>query len=177
MSILAGEDSIDGVDSLPVDLKGVVTKTFETGKIVEPPERTIESPKKPKKTRTKRAAVEQETDEKAAKAFEAKSKVEKPEDATPQMLAAIKVADVGYHVEEVAGAPKAASATMRLEEAKGDGAVSTEGIAAPVAKPKAEKSRAKKRSIKKVDTSSEEEPEYIPKKSRSRSTPFKELLA
>ncbi|KAL1792531.1 hypothetical protein ACET3X_009038 [Alternaria dauci] len=164
--ILAGEDSIDGVDSLPVNLKVVVTKTLETGKIVEPPERTIESPKKPKKMRTKRSAVEQETDEKAAKAFEANIKVEKPEDATPQTLAAINVADVGYNVEEVAGALKVAS-----------GAASTEDTAAPVAKPKAEKSRAKKRSIKKVDTSSEEEPEYIPKKSRSRSNPFKELLA
>ena len=52
--IRAGEDSVDGIDSLPVDLEEVVTKTFETRKIVEPPERRIESPKKPKKVKAKK---------------------------------------------------------------------------------------------------------------------------
>ena len=89
--IRAGEDSIDGFDSLPADFEEVVTKTFETGKIVEPPERKIEPPKKPKKARAKKPAVEEETEEEAAKATETRVKVEepeheldtKPEDAAP----------------------------------------------------------------------------------------------
>ncbi|KAF5847630.1 hypothetical protein GGP41_000338 [Bipolaris sorokiniana] len=44
----------------------------------------------------------------------------------------------------------------------------------PATKPKAKKSKAKRRPAKEIDSSSEAEPEYIPRKSRSRSSPFKE---
>jgi hypothetical protein len=42
------------------------------------------------------------------------------------------------------------------------------------AKPKTKKPRAKKRPTEKMDSGSEFEPEYVPKKSKSRSVPFKE---
>ncbi|RII11570.1 hypothetical protein CUC08_Gglean005569 [Alternaria sp. MG1] len=179
--IRAGEDSVDGIDSLPVDLEEVVTKTFETRKIVEPPERRIESPKKPKKVKAKKPVVKKEIEEEDAEAFEATTKVKeseqgldmKPEDAASPPLPANNVPGMRYQVEEMIGSPKVASATVKMEEAEGDGSVKMEDTTAPVAEPKAKKSRAKKRSIKEVDASSEEEPEYIPKKSRSRSVPFK----
>ncbi|EUC43031.1 hypothetical protein COCMIDRAFT_101987 [Bipolaris oryzae ATCC 44560] len=44
----------------------------------------------------------------------------------------------------------------------------------PVAKPKAKKSKAKRRPAEDIDSGSEAEPEYVPRKSRSRSSPFKE---
>jgi hypothetical protein len=174
--IRAGEDSIDGIDSLPIDLEEVVTKTFETRKIVEPPERRIESPKKPKKVKAKKPVVKKED----AEDFEATTKVEeseqkldmKPEDAASPPLPAKNVPGMRDQVEEMAGSPKVASVTVKIEEAEGDGSVKMEDTTTPVAEPKAKKSRAKKRSIKEVDASSEEEPEYIPKKSRSRSMPF-----
>lgn len=179
--IRAGEDSIDGVGSLPVDFEEVVTKTFETRKIVEPPERRIESPKKPKKVKAKKPVAKKEKEEEDSEAFEATAKAEeseqeldmKPEDAASLPIPAKNVPGMRYQVEEVVVSPKVASATVKMEEAEGDGLVKTEDTTAPVAEPKAKKSRAKKRSIKEVDASSEEEPEYIPKKSRSRSIPFK----
>jgi hypothetical protein len=87
--IRAGEDSINGVDSLPVDFEEVVTRTFETGKIVERPERKVEALKKPKKARAKKPAMEEETEKEAAETTKAMVKVEelehalevKPEDA------------------------------------------------------------------------------------------------
>lgn len=168
--IRAGEDSIDGVGSLPVDFEEVVIKTFETRKIVEPPERRIESPKKPKKVKAKKPVAKKEKEEEDAEAFEATAKAEeseqeldmKPEDAASLPLPAKNVPGMRYQVEEMVVSPKVASATVKMED-----------TTAPVAEPKAKKSRAKKRSIKEVDASSEEEPEYIPKKSRSRSIPFK----
>lgn len=178
--IRAGEDSIDGIDSLPIDLEEVVTKTFETRKIVEPPERRIESPKKPKKVKAKKPVVKKEMEEEDAEAFEATTKVEeseqkldmKPEDAASPPLPAKNVPGMRDQVAEMVGSPKVASVTVKMEEAEGDGSVKMEDTTTPVAEPKAKKSRAKKRSIKEVDASSEEEPEYIPKKSRSRSMPF-----
>lgn len=44
----------------------------------------------------------------------------------------------------------------------------------PVTKPKAKKPKAKRRPAKEIESSSEAEPEYFPRKSRSRSSPFKE---
>ena len=179
--IRVGEDSIDGIDSLPVDLEEVVTKTFETRKIVEPPERRIESPKKPKKVKAKKPVVKKEMEEEDAEAFEAATKAEepeqkldmKPEDTASPPLPAKNVPSMRDQVEEMVGSPKVASVTVKMEEAEGDGSIKIGDTTAPVAEPKAKKSRAKKRSIKEVDASSEEEPEYIPKKSRSRSIPFK----
>jgi hypothetical protein len=178
--IRAGEDSIDGIDSLPVDLEEVVAKTFETRKIVEPPERRIESPKKPKKAKAKKPVVEKEMEEEDTEDFEATTKVEeseqkldmKPEDAASPPLPAKNVPGMRDQVAEMVGSPKVASVTVKIEEAEGDGSVKMKDTTTPVAEPKAKKSRAKKRSIKEVDASSEEEPEYIPKKSRSRSMPF-----
>ncbi|EUC31267.1 hypothetical protein COCCADRAFT_6835 [Bipolaris zeicola 26-R-13] len=43
-----------------------------------------------------------------------------------------------------------------------------------VTKPKAKKPKAKRRLAKEIDSGSEAEPEYIPRKSRSRSSPFKD---
>jgi hypothetical protein len=71
---------------------------------------------------------------------------------------------------------EAASITVRMEESEGGAAFEVESAAAPAPKPNAKKSRAKKRPIKEMDASSDEEPEYIPKKSRSRSIPFKEAV-
>ncbi|KAG9185928.1 hypothetical protein G6011_07259 [Alternaria panax] len=189
--IRAGEDSIGGIDSLPAVFEEVVAKTFETGKIVEPPEHTIKPPKKPKKPRTKKSAVEQERKEEAVEATEATIKVEEPEheldvkpnDAAPSPpLLAQRVSDTRCKAKEVADVLEATrhepvevvSAGVKTEEAEGDGVVKGEGAPAPALKSKAKKSRAKKRPIKEVDASSEKEPEHVPKKSRSRS---RELLA
>ena len=174
---LARWDQIRTLESEVADL----ADRFETRKIVEPPERRIESPKKPKKVKAKKPVVKKEIEEEDAEAFEATTKVKeseqgldmKPEDAASPPLPANNVPGMRYQVEEMIGSPKVASATVKMEEAEGDGSVKMEDTTAPVAEPKAKKSRAKKRSIKEVDASSEEEPEYIPKKSRSRSVPFK----
>ena len=139
--IRAGEDSIDGLDSLPTEFEEIVTKTFETGKIVEPPERMTDPPKKPKKARVKKPAVEVD-----------------------------EVADALDAIEN--NSAKGVPIAVHIEAAKGDRPV--EPISATASAPKPKKSRAKKRPIPEVDASSEDEAEYIPKKSRSRSVPFKE---
>jgi hypothetical protein len=141
--IRAGEDSIDGLDSLPAEFEEIVTKTFETGKIVEPPERTTEPPKKPKKARVKKPAVGVE-----------------------------EVADAPDAIED--NSLKGVPVAVKIEEAKVDRPV--EAISATASAPKRKKSRARKRPIQEVDASSEDEAEYIPKKSRSRSVPFKEAV-
>jgi hypothetical protein len=141
--IRAGEDSIDGLDSLPAEFEEIVTKTFETGKIVEPPERMTDPPKKPKKARVKKPVVEVE-----------------------------EVADAPDAIEN--NSAKGVPIAVHIEEAKGDRPV--EPISATASAPKPKKSRAKKRPIPEVDASSEDEAEYIPKKSRSRSVPFKEAI-
>ncbi|EOA87892.1 uncharacterized protein SETTUDRAFT_27830 [Exserohilum turcica Et28A] len=49
-------DSIEGVEELPEEVQAAVLETFQTGKIVEPPERAIEPPKaKAKKSRSKKS--------------------------------------------------------------------------------------------------------------------------
>jgi hypothetical protein len=169
VKIRAGEDSIDGVDSLPIEFEETVNKTFETGKIVEPPERKTEPPKKPRKARAKKSAVEEEAGENATEATHTTVKIEEPEHeldmkpdlAGPPPLLAKKVSGMRSKVKEAADTPEA---------------IEPKDAAAPAAKPKPKKSRAKKRPIKEVDASSEEEVEYIPKKSRSRSIPFKEAV-
>lgn len=160
-----------------------MNKTFETGKIVEPPERKIEPPRKPKKVRAKKPTVEGETGEEAAEATQTTVKVEElehelhiqPGDAgPPSPLPAKKVPGMRSKVKEVADkAVEVVPAALKKEEVEDDGAIKPKDTAALAAKPKAKKSRAKKRPINEVDASSEEEPEYIPKKSRSRSIPFK----
>jgi sucrose-6-phosphate hydrolase SacC (GH32 family) len=151
------EDSFDGHDSLPTEFEETVTEALETGKVVKPPVPTIESCTKPKKAR-KKAQEEQAVE--ATEAAESTVKVEAPEH------------EAGFQVDGVASPPSPLSTVcIKTEETEHDDTVKAKGAAA-APKPKAKKTRAKKRPIREEDTS-EEELEYVPKKSRSRSTPFK----
>jgi len=175
----ASEDMFDGRDSLSTEFEEVVTETLETGKVVKPPAPKIESRAKPRKTQTQKKKAKEEAEEEAA---ETKVKAEDPEhEVEPQPNVAYPPSpplemEKAPSTSKVGGAVDAQptengpTVGIKLEEAGVDDAVKATDAAA-VPKPKAKKTRAKKRPIREVD-GSEDEPEYIPKKSRSRSTPF-----
>jgi len=178
----ASEDMFDGRDSLSTEFEEVVTETLETGKVVTPPTPKIESRAKPKKAQAQKKKAKDEAEEDAAEVAETKVKAEDPEhEVEPQpnvayppsppleMQKAPSTSKVGGAVD-AQPTEDGPTAGVKLEEAGVDGAVKATDAAA-VLKPKAKKTRAKKRPIREVDAS-EDEPEYIPKKSRSRSTPF-----
>jgi len=178
----ATEDMFDGRDSLSTEFEEVVTKTLETGKVVKPPAPKIEPRAKPKKTQAQKKKAKDEAEEDAAEAAETKVKAEDPEhEVIPQPNVAYPPSpplemEKGPSTSKVGGAVDAQptedgpTVGVKLEEAGVDGAVkATDAVAVP--KSKAKKTRAKKRPIREVDAS-EDELEYIPKKSRSRSTPF-----
>ncbi|KAI4644886.1 hypothetical protein J4E93_005684 [Alternaria ventricosa] len=179
----ASEDMFDGRESLSTEFEEVVTETLETGKIVKPPAPDIESRAKPKKAKAQKKKVKEEAEDNAAEAAETKVKAEDPEH---ELGAQPNVAYPPSPPSETGKAPSTSKAGgvvdahepiedgstvgVKMEEAGVDNAVKATDAAA-VPKPKAKKTRAKKRPIREVDAS-EDELEYIPKKSRSRSTPF-----
>jgi hypothetical protein len=176
------EDSFDGHDSLPTEFEETVTETLETGKVVKPPAPKIESRAKPKKAR-KKAQEDQAVE--ATEAAVSTVKVEAPEheaafqaDGVTSPPSPPFVAKKVPSTRKIAGAAVAREPTgdgstvgVKTEEIEHDDTVKAKGAAA-APKPKAKKTRAKKRPILEVGTS-EDELEYVPKKSRSRSTPFK----
>lgn len=179
----ANEDSFDGRDSLPTEFEEVVTETLETGKVVKPPAPKIDSRAKPKKTQAQKKKAKEEAGDDAAEAAETRVKAEDPEHKVgPQPNVAYppsppletdkapSTSKVGGIVDAHRPTSDGSTVGVKMEEEGVDDAVKAKDAAA-VPKPKVKKTRAKKRPIREMDAS-EDELEYIPKKSRSRSAPF-----
>lgn len=61
------ENTLDGIDEIPVEHKQVVFDTFKTGEIVQPPKLEAEVPAKAKKSRAKKKVIDDEDEEEAPK--------------------------------------------------------------------------------------------------------------
>jgi hypothetical protein len=180
------EDCFDGVETLSDEYKTVVIEMLEKGEVMEPPKPAapVIKPKKTKKSKKKAADDDSETDTPEPE-LKSKAKVKQEdevardyatqhalEEETEEINAEIKNEDV---TDAVIAGPIDESVNTgvhAVDEADAEEHSKSKPKAKAKAKSKAKaKGRGKKRPSDDLDDESEE-PEYVPRKTRSRALPM-----
>ncbi|KAL6161442.1 hypothetical protein ACJQWK_08620 [Exserohilum turcicum] len=128
-------DSIEGVEELPEEVQAAVLETFQTGKIVEPPERAIEPPKaKAKKSRSKKSKASAKDGEVDVTAEEPEIEVEEAvSSSAPKAKKSTakkrprKETDMSSDAEQAYVPKKSRSRAVPLEEAEAPAEAVTAG--------------------------------------------------